>query len=125
VFAAVDAIKNRTNSAGQPAPRQDTEGVDTHSVDTPPRRPGRRNRRGGTPTHQREIGPLGTLALHRLAAVSPESLLTTAEAATIVGMSAATIRSWVRRGHLAPSRTSTARGLRFRLTDVYDAARRS
>lgn len=124
VYAAVDAIKGRTNSAGQPAPRRHTIGLDIPDRDTLARRPGRQDRRGGIRTDAREIGPLGTLALHRLAVVSPESLLTTAEAATVIGISRATIRSWVRRGHLAPSRTSTARGLCFRLADVYAAARR-
>lgn len=123
VYAALDAIRDRTKAPGQPAPGRDAADVDARDPYTS-RRPGRRVRRGGITTYEREIGPLGTLALHRLAVTSPESLLTTTETATVLGVSPATIRSWVRRGHLTPSRASTARGHRFRLTDVYTAARR-
>lgn len=47
-------------------------------------------------------------------------ILTTVEAAEQAGVSPATIRSWVHRGHLKPLRAN-ANPLRFRWADVADA----
>ena len=66
-------------------------------------------------------------ALHRLAAVTPNALVTTTEAATMLGLAPATIRAWVARGHLEAATADAphdARRLHFRIADVYAAASR-
>ncbi|WP_201300387.1 helix-turn-helix domain-containing protein, partial [Nocardioides sp. AX2bis] len=69
----------------------------------------------------------GTRTIHQLAATTPDSLITTVEAAALLGLRPATIRSWVHRGHLQPTpRTGEhpRRQQMYRLVDIYDAARR-
>ena len=61
---------------------------------------------------------VSTVELHRLARVYPQLVLDTSGAAGLLGIKPATIRSWVRRGHLRPLPTSTRRHLEFRLADL-------
>lgn len=98
IAAAVNAINGRRTATGQPKDP----------------RPG-------------EHGGLNAAALNRLANVKPNTIVTTTEAAALLGLAPSTIRAWVRRGHLKPSRASIdppTRGLYFRLEDIHEAARR-
>lgn len=91
------------------------------------RAPLRRRPHQGPPTDSvatRQLDGLGTHSLARLASAAPNSLVTTSEAADLLGLSPATLRSWVARGHLRPSPSSKPRALLFRIADVYSAARR-
>lgn len=97
IFAATAAINARKNTAGKPS-----------------RRAGESNRPGG----------LSTRDLHRLAKVSPGTLLTITDAAAILGLAPATIRAWIRRGHVSPHHTSTPRRVLITLEDLYQATRR-
>ncbi|WP_158282892.1 helix-turn-helix domain-containing protein [Nocardioides silvaticus] len=62
--------------------------------------------------------------LDRLNKVTPESLVTITEAAVMLGLAPATIRSWIRRGHITPHPTSTPRRTLVSVADVHAAARR-
>lgn len=42
----------------------------------------------------------------------------------MTGVAAATIRTWIHRGHLAAHPTSRPRALKFRIRDLYIATRR-
>lgn len=53
-----------------------------------------------------------------------DALVTAGEAARLVGVSPATIRSWLHRGHLVRLPSSTHRTIELRLGDVIDVARR-
>ena len=97
VFAAAAAIGARRKEAGRPS---------FHA---------------GAPTRKRG---LTSHELDRLAKVRPDSLVTPTEAAAMLGLSPATIRSWIRRGHLRPHRTSTSRRTLIPVADLYEAARR-
>lgn len=52
-----------------------------------------------------------------------DAIITVIEAARLVQVSPATIRSWMNRGHLTPAGGSTPRAVRLRVGDVVDAAR--
>lgn len=60
--------------------------------------------------------------LQRLRQVHPDALLTIAEAARLVAVTPATIRSWLHRGHLGRAVGSQARAVLLRLDDVMGAA---
>lgn len=52
-----------------------------------------------------------------------DNLVSTAEAATECGVEAATVRQWVKRGHLRPADIDTSGRPLYRLIDVLRAAR--
>jgi DNA-binding transcriptional MerR regulator len=52
-----------------------------------------------------------------------DALINVGEAARLLGISPATIRSWMHRGHLLPLASSKPRDIRLRLGDVINAAR--
>lgn len=60
-------------------------------------------------------------ALDRLPTFSPDVEVTATEAAAMLGLAPATIRAWVRRGHLKPLPSSGPRQLLFRAEDLYRA----
>jgi excisionase family DNA binding protein len=51
-----------------------------------------------------------------------DAVVDVGEAARLIDVSPATIRSWIHRGHLTPLGTSTPRAIRLRLGDVVTAA---
>jgi predicted site-specific integrase-resolvase len=86
-----------------------------------------RQKRAGRTSSGRDSssdGRLDARQLDRRAKVYPDSLVTTKEVASMLGIAPETIRAWVRRGHLVSQPTSTSRQLQFRIADVYKAARR-
>jgi DNA-binding transcriptional MerR regulator len=97
VLDAWDAIKDRRHSARRAQLRHGT----------PERRPA-----------------VSRNELERRNRVQPERLLDVTEAAGLLGVAPATIRSWVHRGRLTPAPASRPRHLRFRMTDLYAARRR-
>lgn len=120
VYAAAGAVARRRKTTATPAPA--TPPGDPHQE----RPSGRRPPRGRRPNDldQSSVG-IGSAKLQRLAAVTPKALVTTNEAATLLGLAPATIRAWVRRGHLAPATPPAGqRQLHFRLADLDQAARR-
>jgi DNA-binding transcriptional MerR regulator len=52
-----------------------------------------------------------------------DAVVDVAEAARLIGVSPSTIRSWIHRGHLTPSSSSSPRAVRVRLGDVITTAR--
>jgi len=141
VLAAIDAIEERRRPAARPVkPPSTTAGgapsadpaneLAVHLARSDRRRP-RTSARSRQPSDVPSAG-VGVTALHRLAMVTPDSVVTTAETAALLGLSASTIRSWVRRGHLTPTRSpkraadtgAGSAGLSFRLADIYQASRR-
>ena len=88
----------------------------------------RRNRSGKPSSHSgppsRPCG-LSTGALDRINRVTPESLVTISEAAVMLGLAPATIRSWIRRGRITPHPASTPRRTLVSVADVHAAARRT
>lgn len=136
VYAATDAIRQRRTRPGYPRPTT-APAPDTNRT-TPSEAPASLmyvqdmwSLDDIDPECTEDPARLDNWALNRLKNVTPNALITTGEAAVMLGVAPATIRSWVRRGHLSPSppRQVPASGRRpraslFRLVDVYSAARR-
>jgi excisionase family DNA binding protein len=97
IYEATSAINARKNTRGRPS-FQD-----------------------GQPVRDRG---LTTRDLDRLTKVTPDALITITEAATLLGLSPATIRTWIYRGHLTSHTTSTPRRVLITVDDLYQAARR-
>jgi DNA-binding transcriptional MerR regulator len=127
VFTATDAIAARRRKPGLPdpaKPRPTPRPGFRDPFDEYLARFGQRRRPAGRgPDPATGLAGVGTRGLHRLATVTPNALVNTDQAAALVGLTASTIRSWVRRGHLKPAPHAPGeRGHRFRVADIYGAA---
>jgi len=113
---AVTAIAGRRKRPAFPAKPSRQGDLDTQA-------------QAASPLTRRRPTPHGIAhpSLQRLAAVTPNATVTTAEAAKLTGLAPATIRAWVHRGHLTPATRAPdqpAREQRYRLEDLQAATRR-
>lgn len=81
----------------------------------------RRKATGHTPRSEGYVA--GSSPADRIPPKHYDVIITTSEAARLVQVSPATIRSWIHRGHLTPASSSTPRAVRLRVEDVVNAAR--
>jgi len=81
----------------------------------------RRKATGQAPRRERYFAKSN--AADRIRPKHYDSIVTISQAARLVHVSPATIRSWMHRGYLAPADGSTPRPVRLRLEDVVGAAR--
>ena len=88
------------------------------------RRSARIRARRRHPHSPRRKPGLTSAQFERLNRVHPNRLVTLPEAANMTGVAAATIRTWIHRGHLAAHPTSRPRALKFRVRDLYTTSRR-
>ena len=86
------------------------------------RHPGRPRRRPPTPARP---GPrLNQVEFDPLNRVHPNKVITLAQAAGITGLSTATLRSWIHRGHLHTHPSSRPRSTKTTVGDLYAAVHR-
>jgi DNA-binding transcriptional MerR regulator len=81
-----------------------------------------RRRATGKPRRESRFG----VELRRFDRIRPkhyDAIVTVGEAARLIEVSPATIRSWIYRGHLVPAGSSKPRSIRLRLGDVIRTAR--
>lgn len=64
-----------------------------------------------------------TIAANRVEPKHYDRIVTIHDAAKLVGVNPATIRTWMRRGYLTPTSDSKPRAVRLRIRNVIDAAR--
>lgn len=81
----------------------------------------RRKATGHTPRSEGYVA--GSSPADRIPPKHYDAIITTSEAARLVQVRPATIRSWIHRGHLTPASSSAPRAVRLRVEDVVNAAR--